>query len=116
MLKNNLNLQITSARCAPKTLMVDQKKAQRDSCNKILKNYGYRWQYFRDRIATMDESCVNYENPLDRKEASEWLEKGTKSPEVPKIPNVNKKHMASVCWYSGGKIHVEYMNVIANFC
>jgi len=102
ILTKNLNMVKMNCRWVPKELSNAQRSERVRSCKSILATWERSWSELTRRLVTSDETWVNYETSHDRISGGEWRKRGSKPPELPKIPNNRKKIMATVFWDSQG--------------
>ncbi|XP_015794241.1 histone-lysine N-methyltransferase SETMAR-like [Tetranychus urticae] len=109
ILRNDLDLQKMNARWVPKTLSLTEKRRRVAIARSTLAEFGDEWENFLSRIVTGDETWVSYETPESRLDCAEWLPRGSKPPEIPKIRNERRKIMATIFWDCEGILLIKVM-------
>lgn len=102
ILDEDLNMVKMNSRWVPKELTESQKQARVRSCKQNLKLWNGHWTELIERIVTVDETWIKYENCPSRTSGAEWRLRGSRPPEIPKLPTDSRKIMATVFWDSKG--------------
>ncbi|XP_074601157.1 histone-lysine N-methyltransferase SETMAR-like [Brevipalpus obovatus] len=102
ILIEHLDMRKMNCRWVPKELNESQKKARVVSCRNNLIEWQDRWTELIERIVTVDETWIKYENSPSRLSGAEWRKRGSRPPEIPKLPSNARKIMATVFWDSKG--------------